>query len=736
MRKNPDPMRNVTTEVIAGHPGEWSVSGWLREGPPVWALALFYAAYVGSATLGDGLSLIPGVAVTFWPPVGIVIVTLLLSPRAYWPWWIVTGCAAELTCNAFLWHNPLPIALVYFAANALEPLVAAYVIGRFTPKPFRFETTEQAISLLVLAVVLTPAVSATVIATAEAARGAHTFATVWPLVWLGDATGLLVSTPLTFVALQTWRERSLIRGARFFEAGAALVLLLGVAILCFEQYLPTVYLTMPFLLWIAMRFGLLGASAAMGLLTLLTAAFNVAETEGFVASADVPHARVVGFQVFLGLSAVSALFVAALSQQRAEALDALESANLDLERRVTEQTGDLIESEHRLRLATEAAATGIWEWDIAEDRVEWTDQVYKIVGVGRQEFDGTNAAFSMMIHPADRGRESNAVSSALESNTACECEFRIVRPNGDTRWVYYRGRPVRDARGPKMLGTITDITARKEAEAELRCYRETLEATVKERTNELAEAITELQEENRRRSLVENERQMLLARLVAVQEEERRRIAQDLHDQLGQQLTALNMKIRSALNSSPEESEPAEHLREARAMMRRIDDDVDALAWQLRPAILDEGFLPALRRYVADWSKRWGVAAEFWSDEYFARNGCLTPEAETNLYRITQEALNNIAKYAKATRVEVLLNKRRGECVLMVQDNGVGFSEDEAKSADAKSMGLIGMRERAGLVGGAFQIESYPGEGTAVYVQVPLAPAEADGSGLMQTSGS
>ena len=724
-------MRDETLEVMAGHTGEWSVGGLLRGRPAFWTLALFYAAYVGAATLGDGLSLIPGFAVTFWPPVGIVIATLLLSPRTDWPWWIATGCAAELTCNAFLWHNPAPVAFVYFAANALEPLTAAYLIRRFAPKPFRFETTEQVAVWLALGVGLTPTVSATVIAATEAARGAHMFTTVWPLVWLGDATGLLVSAPLTFVVVQTWRDRSLIPRSKFLEAGAALVLMVAVAVLCFEEYLPTVYLTMPFLLWISLRFGLKGASAAIGVLTLLTAAFNVAETEELLASTEAEHARVVGFQVFLGLSALSALFVAALSQQRAEVLDALENANDDLERRVAEQTGDLIESEHRLRLATEAAATGIWEWDLSDDRVEWTDQVYEIVGVDRDEFDGTNASFIKMIHPADRDRESTAVRSAFESNSACECEFRIIRPDRQIRWVHYSGRTVEDAGGRKMLGTITDITGRKEAEAELQCYRETLQATVHERTKELARAINELQEENRRRGLVEDERQKLVARLVVAQEEERRRIAQDLHDHLGQQLTALNMKIGSALNSSIQESEPAEHLRDARAMMRRIDEDVDALAWQLRPAILDGGFVPALCSYVEDWSKRWGVSAEFWADEHFAQRRRLTPEAETNLYRITQEALNNIAKYARANRVEVLLKKRGDACVLMVQDDGAGFDAGSGTRGNTRSMGLVGMRERAELVGGSFQIESTVGEGTTIYARVPLVSTAADNNILM-----
>ena len=88
-------------------PGETILSGgFFGARPALWTIVLFYAAYVAAGTLCDGLSLIPGVAIIFWPPVGILIATLLLNPRASWPWWIVAGCAAELTCHALLWDNP------------------------------------------------------------------------------------------------------------------------------------------------------------------------------------------------------------------------------------------------------------------------------------------------------------------------------------------------------------------------------------------------------------------------------------------------------------------------------------------------------------------------------------------------------------------------------------------------------------------------------------------------------
>jgi signal transduction histidine kinase len=139
---------------------------------------------------------------------------------------------------------------------------------------------------------------------------------------------------------------------------------------------------------------------------------------------------------------------------------------------------------------------------------------------------------------------------------------------------------------------------------------------------------------------------------------------------------------------------------------------------------------------VEDWSGRYRVPAELWADEDVDAPGFLSPEAETNLYRITQEALNNIAKYADASSVEVLLKRRGDTLVLLIQDDGVGFDVAEFGGRKLKTMGLVGMRERAGLVGGTFQIESASGEGTTVYVQVPLASAGAEGAGLMQTAGS
>ncbi len=141
----------------------------------------------------------------------------------------------------------------------------------------------------------------------------------------------------------------------------------------------------------------------------------------------------------------------------------------------------LREEEHRLRLAMAAAATGMWDWDVATNQVVWTPECYLIHGLREGEFDGTAAAFDRLVHPDDRGRVWAAVTAAIERGTLYESEFRIVRPTGEVRWVSNKGRAISDgANVPRrMVGTITDITANKQAEAALRLANERFDLAVK-----------------------------------------------------------------------------------------------------------------------------------------------------------------------------------------------------------------------------------------------------------------
>ena len=218
----------------------------------------------------------------------------------------------------------------------------------------------------------------------------------------------------------------------------------------------------------------------------------------------------------------------------------------------------------------------------------------------------------------------------------------------------------------------------------------------------------------------------MLQRLVTTQEDERKRIARDLHDTLGQQLTALRLKLEAVKANYGAEPAMIKGIDETQMMAKKIDDDISFLTWELRPTALDNlGLRNALASYVAEWSKNFEIPAEFHSTRLSKAR--LEPEVEVNLYRIAQEALNNVVKHARAKKVSVLLEFNKGEAVLVIEDDGRGFNpKARARRTDTGSgLGLIGMRERASLFGGKLAIESARGKGTTVIARVPAKFVES-----------
>jgi PAS domain S-box-containing protein len=214
----------------------------------------------------------------------------------------------------------------------------------------------------------------------------------------------------------------------------------------------------------------------------------------------------------------------------------------------------------------------------------------------------------------------------------------------------------------------------------------------------------------------EEARVRLLRRLVIAQEEERRRIARDLHDHLGQQLTSLRLKLEAVRTVTPDLADVQATLTQADALLMRIDGDIDFLSWELRPAALDDlGLKAVLENYVSEWSRHANVRARFHAERLGDER--VAPEIEATLYRIAQEALNNVARHARAQSVGVVLERRGRTLSLVIEDDGIGF---DASTISNTMIGLIGMRERAAVVGGSLDIEPTPGGGTTVLARVPL----------------
>ena len=349
--------------------------------------------------------------------------------------------------------------------------------------------------------------------------------------------------------------------------------------------------------------------------------------------------------------------------------------HLDItERKRTEAA--LRESEERLTLAFEGAQEGVWDWNLETNDVTYSPRWTQMLGYRVDEIEPHISAWERLVHPEDRARADRANDSVSRGEAATyEAEFRLRHKDGHYVHVLSRGFPVRrEPGGPvvRIVGTHFDLTER----------------------NERARA-------------------ELLGRLVFAQEDERRRIAREMHDQFGEQLTALGHRIASLREAAAGQPLLLERIDALHAVAQQIDRDVDDLVWELRPTALDDlGLRAALSNYVQNWSARSGIVAQLHASSLVDER--LGPEKETTLYRIAQEALTNVAKHSRATQVELVLERTPEHVLLIIEDDGVGFATD----ATTGGFGLLGMQERASLVGATLEIESSAGQGTTILVRM------------------
>jgi len=205
-----------------------------------------------------------------------------------------------------------------------------------------------------------------------------------------------------------------------------------------------------------------------------------------------------------------------------------------------------------------------------------------------------------------------------------------------------------------------------------------------------------------------------LRRVVAAQELERRRLARELHDETGQTLTSVLLGLQAIVDAPDSERAVAEAER-LRELVLQALKDVRRLAVELRPKALDDfGLIPALKRLGTGFSEQTGIRVEV---ESLLGDDRLPSEIETALYRIVQESLTNVVKHARAGSVSVLVTRKSGSVIAVIEDDGRGF---DAGAGRDEGLGLVGMEERVALLDGRLQIESSEGAGTTIVAEVPL----------------
>jgi two-component system sensor histidine kinase UhpB len=303
----------------------------------------------------------------------------------------------------------------------------------------------------------------------------------------------------------------------------------------------------------------------------------------------------------------------------------------------------------------------------------------------------------LVVHPDDRSRVIETLETV--AGREFEIEYRIIGARGEVRWLRDRGFPIRNQSGQiyRMGGVAEDITDRKEAENRLKASSEQLRA--------------------------------LSASLQSAREKEASRIARQIHDDMGGILTGLRWELEALSKTIQEPADPdrLKAMRDKLALMLGLTDAtinvVRRIASELRPSILDDlGLVEAIEWQGEQFQARTGIECRCSGD---LQSIALSDLRSTAMFRIVQEALTNIIRHAQATRVEISLRVEDGLLNLIVTDNGRGITQGEILSR--KSLGLLGMRERAHLVGGQMDIVGRKGTGTTLRVRFPLAAEKPGG---------
>ena len=357
----------------------------------------------------------------------------------------------------------------------------------------------------------------------------------------------------------------------------------------------------------------------------------------------------------------------------------------------------LFASEQRFQMALKAVNDSLWDYNPQTKEIYVSPQSEIMLGYIPGELGPHIGHWKALLHPEEVDMFIKAKNDHLSGLTEhIEVEHRFRTKNGDWLWFLTRGQVVardREKRPLRVIGTHTNITQRKQAEAALRMRKEEI--------------------------------RKLSHKLIHAAEDEKKRLAQDLHDEFGQVLTAFQIGLEMLRDQGRKEQNTHDQQCDRLLnMVQRLETDLRSICDQLRPVILDDlGLMETMRWHISQF-----VAIDDSFDVDFQVSGQqeLSRELTIVLYRIFQEALNNIHKHASPSQVRINLDMKESQIELTIRDDGRGFENKLSDAADRTSwgLGLIGMRERATAVGGDLSVVSGFGQGTIVRAILPTNHGE------------
>ncbi len=600
-----------------------------------------------------------------WPGCALLVAVLLLLPRGIWPILIASGLAGFVLYDLQTGLTPRSIVLL-ITADTVEILIASLGASYFCAGLPRLSSVASLARYSFLAVILAPMAGAFI---STSASGANYWIR-WRIGFFTEALALLTLTPALLVWVRTRQAWARESRAFYFEAAT---LVAGLTLLGYVAFVAPVrssaavllYSLLPFLLWSALRFGVMGVGTSMMVVAFLSI-WGAVHGRGPFTGAEPLH-NVMSLQLFLFFAVAPFMVLAVLVEERKRTAHALR------------------ESEERFRLMADTAPALIWM--SGSDKLctyfnkPWLDFT------GRSMDSELGNGWAEGVHAEDLRRCLDTYTQAFDRREEFRMEYRLRRHDREYRWLLDIGVPRFDQERSFVgyIGTCVDITDRKLAETAL--------ANVSRR-------------------------------MIEAQEQERTRIARELHDDIGQRLALFATNLPQLDQGPADLPGVRSHVAELKNQIFEIATDIQTLSHRLHSSKLEYlGLATAMRSFCREFGEQQKVEIDF---ETHDLPSTLSPEISLCFFRVLQEALHNSVKYSGVRHFEVRSWGTPNEVHLTVSDFGSGFDIEAAKAG--RGLGLISMDERLKILSGTLSIESQLKRGTTIHAFVPLSPGSNFGA--------
>ena len=624
----------------------------------VLACLVAFLSYL-AAELGGALVLRPQMVWPLWPGCALLVAVLLLLPRGIRPILIAAGLAGFVLYDLQAGLTLRSIALLILA-DAVEILIASFGVSYFCGGLPRLNSLASLARYSFLAVILAPMAAAFISTSASSGN----YWIRWRIGFFTEALALLTLTPAILAWVRT--KQAWVRKSRAFYFEAA-TLVAGLTLLGYVAFVAPVrssapvllYSLLPFLLWSALRFGMMGISTSV-IVVAFQSIWGAVHGRGPFTGAE-PLNNVMSLQLFLFFAVAPFMVLAVLVEER-------------------KRTGHALrESEERFRLMADTAPALIW--------MSGTDKLCTYFNKPWLDFTGRSMdselgnGWAEGIHAEDLRRCVDTYTQAFDRREEFRMEYRLRRHDGEYRWVLDIGVPRFDQERSFVgyIGTCIDLTDRKLAETAL--------ANVSRR-------------------------------MIEAQEQERTRIARELHDDIGQRLALFATNLPQLHQGPADLSGVRSRVEELTNQISEIATDIQTLSHRLHSSKLEYlGLATAMRGFCEEFGEQQKVEIDI---ETHDLPSALSPDISLCFFRVLQEALHNSVKYSGVRHFAVRSWGTPNEVHLTVSDFGSGFDIEAAKAG--RGLGLISMDERLKILNGTLSIESQLKRGTTIHAFVPLSP--------------